>query len=287
MIEEYTEYFLEHENDESHNDDSQNNSSPSLNDTSILVTTSHSLGNLFSSHNESNKHDLDEIKYTYSIDHKIIEICESIYNCENNQIHRYTDMETFLISCIKLIQDLLKLINTINSAVGENSNYYLNEDFKDNLEQELKKFFKKFNDECNNIVYFYYDEHGKKLLHDLCLLFSEHLEFDYSIDNFDNSEFLYSDIQFSFKLIEFNLELYKKKKYEQFKNIKNSKRKSIGWNGFNILKQITDFFYSSSNEVTLYNQSNEQKKKEPIITNVIQWKDTEIKVQNEYLIESM
>lgn len=282
MIEEYTEYFLEYENDESHNDDSQNNSSPSLNDTSILVTTSHSLGNLFSSHNESNKHDLDEIKYTYSIDHKIIEICESIYNCENNQVHRYTDMETFLISCIRLIQDLLKLINTLNSAVGENSNYYLNEDFKNNLEQKIIKIFEKFKYDCNSISYFYYDKHGQNLLKELYKLLSVHIKFDYSIDYFDNSEFLYSDIQFTCTLMKLNLELYKKRKYEEFKKIKNSKTKSIGWN---IIEKITEFFYPSSNEVILYNQSNVQK--EQIIKNAVEWEDSEIKVKNDYLIESM
>ena len=189
--------------------------------------------------------EITKFKFKNTIDKKIIDICENIYNCDNNQVHRYTFMSTFLISCIELIENILELIERISKRIIENGEFYLNEDFNNKIDQDLIEIFKKFNDECNSIVYFYYDEDGKKLLNELYSLLSDHLKFNYSVKDFDNSEFLYSDIQLTWTIIKFNLKLYEKEKYEQYRNITYIKGKNIEWD---IMKPLTDIFYPSSDE---------------------------------------
>ena len=243
---------------------------------SIFDNTSTALTFSTINHDDSYRNfEISKFKFKHTIDEKIIEICENIYNYDNNQVHKYTFMSTFLTNCMKLIEDILGLIERISTRISENGKCSLHEDFINNLEEELIKFFKKFNNECKNIVYFYYDEHGKKLLHDLCLLFSEHVKFDYSTKNFDNSELLYSDIQLTWTIIKFNLELYEKEKYEQYRNITYVKRKNIEWN---IMKPLTDLLYPSSNQVTVKNDV--KKVKKPVINNKIIWKDKVIKIDN-------
>lgn len=217
---------------------------------------------LFNKHNEINK-----INFENSIDEKIIEICENIFNNEFNKIHRYNDMNKFLNNCIKLSQDLLELIQRVSKLICENTNYYCT---NNDLFKSLKEIIDKFKSNCESIIYFYQDEGNIIQLNDFYTLLSINFNSNlYTEEDFKNSEFLYSNVQLSWNLIIFNLELYKDDKQKQFRKIKYPQQKSIE-NNSNPFKFITDFFTQSSSKKDLVLKNNNKNHiKHPIIENVI------------------
>ncbi len=216
---------------------------------------------LFNKHNEINK-----INFENSIDEKIIEICENIFNNEFNKIHRYNDMNKFLTNCIKLSQNFLELINSVSKLICENTNYYFT---NNNIFKRLKNLIYEFKSDCESIIYFYQDEGNIIQLNEFYILLSNYLNSGlHTEEDFKNYEFLHSNIQLSWTKIEFNLKLYQEYKYNQFKEFKYSEeKKSIV---SNIIKYITDFFIPDSTKQDLVLKNNTiDHVKYPIIENVI------------------
>lgn len=243
-----------------------------VDDSTEVINNSFKSGNekstdLVPLNDKHKEYEISEINYHNSVDAKIIEICENIYNNEFNKIHRYNDMNKFLNNCIKLSQDLLELIQRVSKLICENTNYYCT---NNDLFKSLKEIIDKFKSNCESIIYFYQDEGNIIQLNDFYTLLSINFNSNlYTEEDFKNSEFLYSNVQLSWNLIIFNLELYKDDKQKQFRKIKYPQQKSIE-NNSNPFKFITDFFTQSSSKKDLVLKNNNKNHiKHPIIENVI------------------
>ena len=248
VIKEYNEKIMEdiyYLLDEFENESIQENSVTNLLDdamqkiSNFFNNCSNTSADLIKSDTKLANYEICHINFQNSIDTKIIQICENIYNNEQNEIHRFNDMNIFLSYCIDFTENLLKLIEKLMCLIYENSNYYL----KNNLNKDLNKIKKEFIENCRSIGYFYIETNYSQIA-DLHKLFDNYQKTSFFSENdFDNSDSIYSNVQLTWTKIKINLVSYKEDKYKQFENMSYLKKKRItSWNPISI---ISNMFYTN------------------------------------------
>lgn len=221
---------------------------------------------------KSNNYQVDSLKFQNVFDAQIAIICESIFNKQRCKQHHYNDMSNFLINCIEFSENILKLINNLNTLISEDCNYFLNED----LNKNIISYFEKFRSNCESINFFHENQINANLLNDLFKILNNYLSKENYLENdFNNTEFIYSNIQLTWTQMKINLKNYQIIKEKQYQNIIFPKRKKIG--NTNPFKFITDFFYPPRIETAIVQR---QEPQVPLIKNRIVWKGNEINLNN-------
>ena len=124
----------------------------------------------------------------------------------------------------------------------------------------------------------FFDENqiNANLLNDLFKTLNNYLSKENYLENdFNNTEFIYSNVQLTWTNMKINLKNYQKIKEKEYQNIMFPKRKKIAGN--NPLKFITDIFYPPSIENAVIVRQEHQG---PLIKNRIVWKGNEINLNN-------
>ena len=221
---------------------------------------------------KSNNYEVDSLKFQNVFDAQIGNICESIFNKQRCQQHHYNDMSNFLINCIEFSENILRLINNLNTLISEDCNYFLNE----SLNKNIISYFEAFRSNCESVNFFHENQINANILNDLFNILNNYLSKENYLENdFNNTEFIYSNVQLTWTEMKINLKNYQKIKEKEYQNIMFPKRKKI--DGNNPLKFITDFFYPPPIETAIIVR---QEPKVPLIKNRIVWKGNEINLNN-------
>lgn len=210
------------------------------------------------------------VNYGSLIDEQILLMCDNIYNTQNNEAHKYNDMMKFLTSSITLADELITISNILNGLVCEGSNYTTNIEFLDKICYAVRNF----KNSCENIDYFNESIDNSEKLNKLYELLAEYIDSkNYSENDFNNINLLYSNVQITWTSVKFNLTFYKEQKINEYDNYKYSKKTIAGI----IIKYISDWFGSSDSQELIV----APKQDKPIIDNVIVWNKKLIKCDNE------
>lgn len=226
----------------------------------------------------TNSHNLDESKqliplgqkddevgyvdYQKRIDQKIIEICETIYNNNNFETHKYNYMVDFLEYSIKLSEDILELIGKLSDRLNENINCHIDEEICKNIITIIDEF----KNNCIKINFFE-DDSNINQLNELLIILGECLKpKHYARNNFRNEGFIFSDMQMTWTLIKVNLDLYQESKFKEYQKFMFPEKKEIS---YNIFQAITNFFITDTNKQDLIIYENKDKKQDNVIQNEI------------------
>jgi len=237
-----------------------------------LVNVKKGFSTLVPNQDNSNEYEVGKIDFEAIVDEKIINICQQIFNIEKCKSHRYKQMSDFLDYCLKLTDNILFLIESLNNLINEDSNYFFNNE----LLNDIESYFEKFRNNCESIKFFHKNDENANLLNDLYNTFNLYLEARYYESDFRNTEFIYSDIQLNWRIIKYNLLMYQKMKNNEYQKIMFPNQKKIGYfEGFG--KTITNFFFPSVENTLIVRETQQL----PLIENKIKWKGKEINIKNQ------
>lgn len=212
------------------------------------------------------------VNYGSLIDEQILLMCDNIYNTQNNEAHKYNDMMKFLTSSITLADELINISNILNGLVCEGSNYTTNIEFLDKICYAVRNF----KNSCENIDYFNESIDNSEKLNGLYELLAEYIDSkNYSENDFNNINLLYSNVQITWTSVKFNLTFYKEQKIDEYDKYQDNNKKAITWTFFKYISNLL-FGYSDSQELIVA-----PKQDKPIIDNVIVWNKKLIKCGNE------
>ena len=252
---------------------------------SALITTGNTFNNgatsLIFRESIEYGYEIDSIKFEGLFDQKIIYICSLMFNKEKNRPHNYKNMSDFLKICINFTGNILELIDTLSTLISEDSNYFMHHGLKNNIVSYFKEF--KFNCESNN--FFHENQKNADLLNDLYDTLLTYLsEKNYLEDDFNNTEFIYSNVQLTWSIIKINLVQYQNLLFKKYQDIMYNPIKTIAW--YNFPARLLNYFYPQTIQGTVVVKKTIPQIEYPVIQNRIVYNGSEFQNTNSRMITS-
>lgn len=246
---------------------------------SALVTTSNS--SLVFKEATENAYEVDSLRFEGLFDEKIIYICNLMFNKKNNRPHNYKNMSVFLKHCIAFTDDVIELIDMLATLISEDGNFFAQHGLKNTIES----YFNSFRSNCESIRFFHENQINANLLNDLYDTLLNYLsEKNYFVDDFNNTDFLYSNVGLTWNVIRMHLKIYQKSIFEKYQEIRYVKPiKTIAW--YNIPARIMNYFNPTIEGTVTVRQTTPQIEY-PVIQNRITYGGLDYQNNNPRMITS-
>ena len=226
-------------------------------------------------------YEIDSIKFEGLFDQKIIYICSLMFNKEKNRPHNYKNMSDFLKDCINFTNKILELIETLSVLISEDSNYFMHHGLKDTI----VSYFKEFKCNCESNNFFHVNQKNADLLNDLYDTLLTYLsEKNYLEDDFNNTDFLYSNVQLTWSIIKINLVQYQNLLFKKYQQIMFNPVKTIAW--YNFPARLLNYFYPQTIVGTVVVNQTTPQIQYPIIQNRISYNRSEFRNTDQKMIAS-
>lgn len=240
---------------------------------SALVTTSNT--SLVFKEAIENAYEVGSLRFEGLFDQKIIYICSLMFNKKNNRPHNYKNMSVFLTHCIAFTDDVIELIDMLATLISEDGNFFAQHGLKNTIES----YFNSFRSNCESNRFFHENQINADLLNDLYNTLLNYLsEKNYFVDDFNNTDFLYSNVGLTWNTIRMHLKIYQKSLFEKYQEIRFMKPiKTIAW--YNVPARIMNYFYPTIEGTVTVRQTTPQIEY-PVIQNRITYSGLEYQNTN-------
>jgi len=161
------------------------------------------------------------------IHEKVKKIANNMFN-ENSNLSQYKDMNDFLLICIVFISRTLALIQHIESLLYEQSMTCTIKEMKETIENH----YEGYEFELNNFKTIFFETKSDDLkktfedsFKDLLYTFKNTLSGYYSLEDFQATKSIYSNMKLTWSLYKFNLSEFRKEKendYDKMYVLKNT-----------------------------------------------------------------